>query len=96
MKDATIPLAVRLMFDRGIIERRDLGLIYNCLLYANNTPSGLPGHNLMVIIAKLTAEIEHLSNYPFGQQNFFDAVRSDPDMSQEQKDYWLALEPKAE
>jgi uncharacterized phage-like protein YoqJ len=30
------------------------------------------------------------------QENFFDAVRNDPTMSQEMKDYWLAQEPKKE
>lgn len=30
------------------------------------------------------------------QQNFFDAVRNDPDMTPEQKAYWLAMEPKQE
>ncbi len=33
---------------------RERRLIDNCKIYAANDPAGLPGHNLMVIIAKLT------------------------------------------
>lgn len=29
------------------------------------------------------------------KENFFDAVRDDPDMTPEQKAYWLAQEPQA-
>lgn len=29
-----------------------------------------------------------------GQESFFDAVRNDTEMSQEQKDFWLSKEPK--
>ena len=32
---------------------REALLIGNCRLYAANNPSGLPGHNLMIIISKL-------------------------------------------
>lgn len=32
---------------------------------------------------------------PLVKENFFDAVRADPDMSPEQKAYWLAMEPAA-
>jgi len=32
---------------------RERKLIENCIMYASNSPAGLPGHNLMIIIAKL-------------------------------------------
>lgn len=37
---------------------RQLGLIRNCQQYANGEPAGLPGHRLMLIIAKM-AELLH-------------------------------------
>lgn len=33
---------------------REWSLIRNCIEYANGEPAGLPGHNLMLIIAKLS------------------------------------------
>ena len=35
------------------ITERELRLIANCREYANGDPAGLPGHNLMMIVAKL-------------------------------------------
>ena len=37
----------------GLFTERDAGLINNCQQYAHANPSGLPGHNLMMIISKL-------------------------------------------
>ena len=34
---------------------RERLLISNCIVYTDNQPAGLPGHNLMVIIEKLFA-----------------------------------------
>lgn len=34
-------------------DERELRLIANCCTYAANDPAGLPGHNLMIIVAKL-------------------------------------------
>lgn len=34
-------------------SERELRLIENCRNYADNDPAGLPGHNLMIIVAKL-------------------------------------------
>ena len=34
-------------------DGRQRRLIANCRVYAENDPVGLPGHNLMVIIAKM-------------------------------------------
>lgn len=36
-------------------SERELDLINNCIVYANNAPAGLPGHNLIIIIEKLFA-----------------------------------------
>lgn len=38
----------------GVFTEREQRLIANCQLYAANNPSGLPGHNLMIIIDKLS------------------------------------------
>ena len=37
----------------NMFTEREGRLIDNCQLYAANDPAGLPGHNLMVVIAKL-------------------------------------------
>lgn len=37
--------------------QRELRLIDNCIQYARGAPAGLPGHNLMLIVANLA---EHL------------------------------------
>lgn len=39
----------------ALFDERELRLILNCVNYANGDPAGLPGHNLMVIVAKLCA-----------------------------------------
>ena len=35
------------------LDERQLRLIANCRNYSKNDPAGVPGHNLMIIIAKL-------------------------------------------
>lgn len=41
-------------------SERDRRLIYNCEVYAANDPAGLPGHNLMLIVAQLDEFIGEL------------------------------------
>ncbi len=41
------------------ITEREYNLIHNCRVYANHGPAGLPGHNTMILVAKLS---EHLEN----------------------------------
>lgn len=36
-----------------VFGKREQGLISNCVTYAMSNPAGLPGHNLMIIIAKM-------------------------------------------
>jgi hypothetical protein len=36
-----------------LFTERENRLIKNCIAYAKNDPAGLPGHNLMIIVAKL-------------------------------------------
>lgn len=36
-------------------SEREVRLIENCRAYAANDPAGLPGHNLIIIIAKLSS-----------------------------------------
>ena len=42
---------------------------------------------------QLRQQLEEMENTEIAQENFFDAVRTDTEMTQEQKDYWLAMEP---
>lgn len=37
---------------------RDKRLISNCIAYAHGDPAGVPGHNLMLIIAKMASVLE--------------------------------------
>jgi hypothetical protein len=46
-------------------NEREQTLIHNCTMYANFNPGGLPGHNLMIIIAKLCSILE---NYEKGNE----------------------------
>ncbi len=39
---------------------RDRALIKNCELYAANGPAGLPGHQLMLIIARMAADMDQM------------------------------------
>lgn len=43
-----------------MFTERELQLIENCKVYKNNSPAGLPGHNLMIIVAKQAEMIEQL------------------------------------
>jgi hypothetical protein len=43
-----------------LFDEREEKLIKNCVTYAENNPAGLPGHNLMLIIAKQDAIIKQL------------------------------------
>lgn len=36
--------------------KRELQMILNCMMYAENEPAGLPGHNTMILTAKLALE----------------------------------------
>ena len=38
---------------KGFFTVRELRLIRNCVEYAYDDPAGLPGHNLMVVVAKM-------------------------------------------
>lgn len=35
-------------------SEREIRLIRNCISYEEDDPAGLPGHNLMILIAKFT------------------------------------------
>jgi len=43
-----------------LFDEREEKLINNCITYAKNNPAGLPGHNLMLIIAKQDEIIRQL------------------------------------
>lgn len=42
------------------LDEREQRLVANCCAYAEGDPAGLPGHNLMIIIAKLIAQVDGL------------------------------------
>ncbi len=46
------------------LDERQQRLIINCREYAKNDPAGVPGHNLMIIIAKL-AELLDMGVIPY-------------------------------
>ncbi len=48
---------------------REVDLIYNCEMYAENDPAGLPGHNIMLIVAKL------MTYTPFELSDMYEAMR---------------------
>ena len=53
-----LPIYVAKHFDD-----RELRLIKNCQNYTIGDPAGLPGHNLMIIIAKLVYALEEEIEY---------------------------------
>lgn len=42
------------------LDEREQRLVANCCAYAAGDPAGLPGHNLMIVIAKLNAQMDDL------------------------------------
>jgi hypothetical protein len=42
---------------------RELDLTDNCKVYANNNPAGMPGHNLAILVAKLSQQSDFLMAY---------------------------------
>lgn len=46
-------------FVETYFSERERNLISNCIIYTDNEPAGLPGHNLMVIIEKLFVVAEY-------------------------------------
>ena len=62
---------------------------------ANWLLSALSGYPESVVeFAKANAVSIRAAKRTPPQENFFDAIRNDPTMSQELKDYWLKQEPK--
>jgi hypothetical protein len=49
-----------LEYSKRHFEPRDLELIQNCQTYANNGPAGLPGHALILLVAKLAALVSRI------------------------------------
>lgn len=47
---------------RGRLSEREQRLVANCIAYAANDPAGLPGHNLTVVVAKMSALLDDLSS----------------------------------
>jgi len=43
---------------RSIFDKRQRRLIDNCCVYADNDPAGIPGHQLMLIIAEMTSLLD--------------------------------------
>ncbi len=45
----------------GIFSEREIGLTKNCRVYSANDPTDLPGHDLMIIIAKMADMLDIMS-----------------------------------
>ena len=43
-------------------DERQLRLVANCRNYAKNDPAGVPGHNLMILIAKMAKLLDEYCN----------------------------------
>jgi hypothetical protein len=43
-------------------NERDTRLIFNCIDYADGDPAGLPGHNLMLIVAAMAGMLDDLAD----------------------------------
>jgi broad specificity polyphosphatase/5'/3'-nucleotidase SurE len=85
--------------DALVKEEQDFLIIsgYNAGLewaanWITSTLSGYPEN--VVEFAKANAMSIRAAKRIPPQENFFDAVRNDPTMTQELKDYWLAQEPR--
>ena len=50
----------KLPSDRLVVTEREFNLIGNCIMYASSDPAGLPGHNLMILVAKLAEHLDKL------------------------------------
>jgi hypothetical protein len=60
-KDARAAISdLILEYSKRHFEPRDLELIQNCQTYANNGPAGLPGHALILLVAKLAALVSRI------------------------------------
>lgn len=46
---------------QGLFTERDLTLVENCQAYADGNPGGLPGHALMLVVAKLARLVNHMA-----------------------------------
>lgn len=46
----------------AFFNKRERGLIANCIHYTHNSPAGLPGHNLMLVVSKMASVIEMLES----------------------------------
>jgi hypothetical protein len=46
---------------QGLFTERDLTLVENCQAYAAGNPGGLPGHALMLVVAKIARLVNHMA-----------------------------------
>ena len=51
---------LEILKNEGVFTDREIGLIENMVLYASNSPHGLPGHNIMLIAAKLVHVLNNM------------------------------------
>lgn len=48
---------------KRFFNEREQRLIRNCLDYSRNDPAGLPGHNIMLIVATMTKLLDATGGY---------------------------------
>jgi len=46
---------------QGLFTERDLTLVENCQVYAAGNPGRLPGHALMLVVAKIARLVNHMA-----------------------------------
>lgn len=59
---------------KAYFTQRELRLLRNCQEYANDDPAGLPGHNLIMLIDKLTNYFGGLLNMPLVLDHMIDEI----------------------
>ncbi|MCO5181535.1 MAG: hypothetical protein M9896_15950 [Candidatus Promineofilum sp.] len=48
---------------RELLDEREVRLINNCKTYKNDDPAGLPGHNIMLIVAKMADLLDQTQGF---------------------------------
>lgn len=59
------------------LDEREQRLVANCCAYAAGDPAGLPGHNLMIIIAKLKVQVDELQLASKRESGYVQPLRLD-------------------
>ena len=72
--------------DHNAFTRRQMRLIHHCVTYADTGAAGLPGHQLMLIIAKFTRLAGVREDFPYTLPEDHDLFDREPWKSEKQED----------